>query len=84
MRHHVSNVNTNRYDNPIYRALRKYGWENFEWGILETFTDELYEDRKKKLDEAEIFYIKKYNSYGATGYNQTRGGDGGIEGYKFT
>ena len=84
LRHHVSNVNTNRYDNPIYRALRKYGWENFEWGILEIFTDELYEDRKKKLDEAEIFYIKKYNSYGATGYNQTHGGDGGIEGYKFT
>ena len=84
LRHHVSNVKCNRYDNPIYRAIRKYGWENFEWKILEIFEDELYEDRKKKLDEAEERYIKEFNSYGATGYNQTRGGDGGIKGYKFT
>jgi hypothetical protein len=36
------------------------------------------------LDELEMLYIKEYNSYGSTGYNQTKGGDGGILGYKFT
>lgn len=31
-----------------------------------------------------MLYIKQYNSYGKTGYNQTLGGDGGIKGYKYT
>lgn len=84
LRHHVSNFKCNRYDNPIYRALKKYGWENFDWGILEEFKDEPMEIIKNKLDEAEERYIKQFNSYGATGYNQTYGGDGGIKGYKFT
>lgn len=84
LRHHVSNVKCNRYDNPIYRAIRKYGWENFEWGILKMFKDGTLEERKKKLDESEEKYINLYKSYGSTGYNQTRGGDGGIKGYKYT
>ena len=36
------------------------------------------------LDRLEIACIEQYNSYGKTGYNQTRGGDAGILGYKFT
>lgn len=36
------------------------------------------------MDRLEIGFIEKYNSYGKTGYNQTRGGDAGILGYKFT
>lgn len=84
MLHHVSNVKHERYDNPIYRAIKKYGWENFDWGILETYEDVEYDTLKKKMDEAEMKYIKEFNSYGSTGYNQTLGGDGGIKGYKFT
>ena len=84
LRKHVSNFNNNRYDNPIYRAIGKYGWENFEWGILEIFDEGFSKEVDKKLDEAEIKYIKEFNSYGSTGYNQTLGGDGGIKGYKFT
>ena len=34
--------------------------------------------------ELEIKYIEEFNSYGATGYNQTKGGDGGVLGYKMT
>ena len=84
LRKHVSNAKLSRYDNPLYRAINKYGWENFEWGIFETFTEGTLEERKTKLDIAEEKYIKLYNSYGSTGYNQTRGGDGGIKGYKYT
>lgn len=84
LRKHVSNFNLNKYDNPIYRAIRKYGWENFEWGLLEVYEEGYSEKVDKKLDEAEERYIKQYNSYGKTGYNQTLGGDGGIKGYKYT
>lgn len=72
-------------DYPIYHAFTKYGIENFEVGILEEFKSGFTKDElKSKLDELEIKYIKEYNSYGDTGYNQTKGGDGGILGYKMT
>lgn len=75
----------NHKDYPIYKAIEKYGEENFEFAILEEY---LIENNKniinKLLDEKEIYYIEKYNSYGSSGYNQTLGGDGGILGYKMT
>lgn len=82
--HHKSNFENNRYDAPIYRALKKYGWEAFECGVVEVIDLPKGQERNDKLDEREIFYIEKYNSYGKTGYNQTHGGDAGITGYKFT
>lgn len=54
---------------PIYRAIRKYGVENFYYEILE---DDI---PLNQLDEKEIYYIEKYNSY-KKGYNSTKGGDG--------
>lgn len=73
----------NKY--PIYKAIVKYGLENFEYGVIGIFrTWESQELLKKKLDFLEKKYIKEYNSYGNTGYNQTLGGDGGILGYKMT
>ena len=80
--HHFSNIKNNRYDNPLYRAIKKYGLENFDVTIIEVL--EASDDLKSKLDEREKYYIQKYNSYGKNGYNQTLGGDGGISGYKFT
>lgn len=80
--HHFSNIKNNRYDNPLYRAIKKYGLENFDVTIIEVL--EASDDLKSKLDEKEVYYINKYNSYGKNGYNQTLGGDGGILGYKFT
>ena len=73
----------NKY--PIYKAILNYGIENFEYGIIGVFKS--YESKellKKKLDFLEKKYIKEYNSYGSSGYNQTLGGDGGILGYKMT
>lgn len=52
---------------PLYRAMRKYGIEHFHPEIIEECPTDI-------LDEREIYWIKKYNSYGNTGYNATRGG----------
>lgn len=53
--------------NKFYRAIKKYGFENFYYEILE---DNINEER---LDEREIYWIKYYNSY-ENGYNSTLGG----------
>lgn len=82
--HHINNSINNRYNAPIYRAIKKYGIENFSVYILKTFDNPVTNETKKQLDIYEKKFINEYNSYGCTGYNQTKGGDGGIDGYKFT
>lgn len=52
------------------RALRKYGWEDFDLTILEENIN--YEN----IDEREIYWIKYYDSFNK-GYNSTIGGKGG-------
>ncbi len=52
---------------PLYQAFKKYGISNFKIELIEE-TD--------KPEEREMYYIKKYNTYGSTGYNATIGGDG--------
>lgn len=84
LQHHINNYENNRYDAPIYRAFKKYGLENFELKILISWHDALGYQTKKMLDLYEKRYIEEYNSMVPNGYNQTAGGDGGIEGYKFT
>lgn len=54
------------YSYPLYQAIRKYGLENFNFEVLE-------ECKKEQLEEKEIFYIAKYDSY-KNGYNQNIGG----------
>ncbi len=53
---------------PLYRAIKKYGKDNFSLHVLEECTDGLASER-------EIWYIKKLKTY-AHGYNATIGGDG--------
>ena len=53
---------------PLYRAIHKYGIDNFEFSVLQ-------ECSKEQLNELEIYWIEKYNSFNQ-GYNQTKGGDG--------
>ena len=56
----------------IDRALHKYGKENFEFIIIEdNIPNEL-------LNEKEIYYIKKYDTFN-NGYNLTLGGEGGLK-----
>jgi group I intron endonuclease len=55
------------YNYPLYRAIRLYGLENFDWSIIE-------ECSKEELNDKEKYYIKEYKSIVPYGYNQTFGG----------
>ena len=83
--HHINNFKNCRYDAPLYRAMTKYGLDVFEVEILE-IVDGLSDrmEIQEKLDEFKIYYIEHLNSYAPNGYNQTRGGDASVTGYKFT
>ena len=53
----------------LYKAIRKYGWDNFDWVILEECPND-------KLKEREIYWIDHYNTYkDRNHYNETPGGD---------
>lgn len=79
---HKNNWEKNKYDTPLYKAFTKYGIDNFRIKILWSTTSKEYNAIKKTLDTLEVEYIQKYKSYGE--YNQTKGGDAGILGYKET
>ncbi len=83
LRHHINSYIHKRYNNPLHKAFEKYGIEQFDVEILFSVKNP-EKCIKPLLDALEIGFIEMYNSYGSTGYNQTRGGDGGILGYKFT
>ena len=55
---------------PLYRAIRKYGIENFT-------IEEIEKCNIISLSEKEQYWIKYYNTY-EDGYNATLGGDGSI------
>jgi len=62
------NPSDNHYEYPLYRAIRKYGIENFTVEVIE-------ECKIEELNQKEEYWIKKYNTF-FNGYNQTLGGDG--------
>jgi group I intron endonuclease len=53
----------------LYRAIRKYGVENFDFTLI-CICD------NKELNDLEIKYIKEFNTFGQNGYNMTTGGQG--------
>jgi len=55
-------------NNKFYRAVRKYGWNSFIYGIIASYD-------VNNLNEQEVFYIDKYNTH-QNGYNSTIGGEG--------
>lgn len=63
----------NHLDSHMYRSMRKYGLDNFEFKVLR-------ECRKDELDELEIYYIKKLNTITPNGYNVSTGGSNGSVG----
>lgn len=70
-RKHEHQTLANRGENMyIHRAIKKYGIENFQFEIIETFD---IEDRCL-MGEREKYWIQFYDSY-KNGYNETIGGD---------
>lgn len=69
LKKHLWEIDKN--NNALYRAFRKYGIENFTYELIE-------ECEVDELDDKEIYYIKKYNSYvgekDSNGYNLNIGG----------
>ena len=64
--HQADAKNPNRNHRALYKAINKYGVENFNFEVIEE-TD--------SPEEKEIYYIQYYNTY-HNGYNETLGGDG--------
>ena len=62
------------YNQPLYNAIRRDGWDNFDHHVIEVF------DNKEDALEAEIFWIEFFRSnrnvYGKEyGYNMHEGGN---------
>lgn len=66
------NEKANDYNSQFHQAIRKYGFDNFNFEIIAILSSEEYS--KETLDQLEKFFIKYYNSY-ENGYNATSGGD---------
>lgn len=59
---------------PFHCAIRKYGWDNFDFEIIEEIDESFGRDY---LNEREIYFINYYQSLVTqNGYNLTKGGDG--------
>lgn len=58
----------------FYSAIRKYGWDSFQYEILFTTFEQDSTLRQKILNERETYYIGLYNSFD-NGYNETIGGN---------
>lgn len=59
----------------FYNAIKKYGWEMFEYTVLEEYNFESFEELKAKLNEREMFFINEYHTMDKKyGYNISIGG----------
>lgn len=73
---HLQESKMDRKNSHFYNAINKYGWDNFDWEIIEECNDE------NLLREKEIYHIDKNKSNNRTyGYNKLDGGPG-RSGYK--
>lgn len=67
--HHKKDAPKRNFEKrPLYRAINKYGAENFSIKVLEECSPE-------ESSEREIYWIEKLDTY-HNGYNATLGGDG--------
>lgn len=65
-------MNGKDFNKHLYKAMRKYGIENFTFSIVEVL------DENQDINEKEKYWIQYYDTYGKNGYNETCGGDGGV------
>ena len=59
-----------RLDNRFYRAIRKYGWDNFNWAVIVEGVESV-----ESLNSLEQYWIKELDTF-KNGYNSTTGGEG--------
>jgi len=67
---HKCNAFYENYNFPLYKAMKKYGIENFKFEVIEDNIP------LKELNKREEYWINYYNTYNGAGYNATKGGDG--------
>jgi group I intron endonuclease len=67
---HKSLSKSNKLNYHFYNALRKYGFDSFEWSILYQS-----KDRDHCKDVMENYFITEYDTFN-NGYNSTKGGEG--------
>ena len=65
---HAFGTHINDINKTLYKAIRKYGLENFTFEVLQDNIETF-----EQLDKAEIYWIDYYNSF-VKGYNETFGG----------
>lgn len=77
---HCSRAKTGSHKFILSNAIRKHGWETFDWQIIDQ-----HEDAQYAKTVLEPKYIKEYNTYykNGKGYNMTWGGEGTL-GYRRT
>lgn len=68
---HYRNAFNYLLESKFYRAIRKYGFENFVWEIIATYST------NEECLAGEIEFIKTYSSF-TEGYNMTIGGEGSL------
>ena len=59
--------------NKFYNAVRKYGWEGFNYSVIAQIEAEDIKELSTLLDTLEEQYIEQYDSF-HNGYNSTTGG----------
>lgn len=67
----VHKKDSKRLNTYFYQAIRKYGFENFKWEVVDTAIT------MEELEEKERYYIKLYGSFDnkEIGYNTQSGGN---------
>lgn len=69
------NPKKQNYNVAFYNAIRKYGWDNIQWFIIDS------SNNNEELNKKEKYWIKYYNTYinweNSNGYNMTFGGEDG-------
>lgn len=66
LEHQADAKNPDRNHRALYKAINKYGIENFSFKVIEETVSP---------EEREVYYIQYYDTY-HNGYNETLGGDG--------
>ena len=69
---HISKARTVK-NNKFYNAVRKYGWDSFDYSVIAQVEAEDIKELSSLLDSLEEQYVEQYDSY-ENGYNSTLGG----------